>query len=48
MIDIILWLSLAFIAPFLGVLAGAYLDRHFAQRPKRRTRPVVFDEWRGL
>ena len=39
MLDIVLYLGLMFLLPFLGIVAGA----HYEKWLKRRRRPRVFD-----
>lgn len=44
MMEILLWLGLAFLLPFMGIVAGAHYERWL----KRRRRPRVLDsDWRG-
>ena len=46
--DILLWLGLAFLMPFLGIVAGFHYERYMRRRD-RRLRPRVLDsDWRGL
>lgn len=41
MIDILLWLFLAFLMPFLGIVAGAHYELWLNK--KRQRMPSVFD-----
>jgi hypothetical protein len=41
MTDILLWLALMFLFPFLGIVAGAHYERWL--RNKRRRIPPIFN-----
>jgi GTP-dependent phosphoenolpyruvate carboxykinase len=47
MMEMLLWMSLAFLLPFAAIVAGAHYD-HWLNRKHRRRKPRVLDaNWRG-